>query len=222
MLANWDRRFNLDARGAVLFREWLTRYHYNETYLGRELFDVPFNPAKPLTTPFGLKNPDRALDKLAEAATLMVEAGVPLDTPLGEHQRGYRMNEIFPIHGGNRREGVANLQVSATRYSNPTETPIYTGSDTFVADSESLSETGYNVVHGSSFIMTLAYTDEGPEAQAILSYSQSGNPYSDYFSDQTALYRDKMWRDILFSPQDVSRDAISVKTITSGKSAADL
>ena len=222
VLANWDRRFNVDSRGAVLFREWLTRYPYSETYLGRELFDVPFNPAKPLTTPFGLKNSDIALDKLAEAVVMMVEAGVPLDTPLGKHQRGHRMNETFPIHGGNRREGIANLQVSATRYSNPTETPIYTGSDTFVVDSESLSETGYNVVHGSSFIMTLVYTNEGPEAQAILSYSQSGNPDSDYFSDQTALYRDKEWRDILFSPEDIARDALSVKTITSGKSAAGL
>ena len=219
VLANWDRRFNVDSRGAVLFREWLTRYPYNETYLGRELFDVPFNPAKPLTTPFGLKNADTALDKLAEAVALMAEAGITLDTPLGEHQWGYRMKETFPIHGGNRREGIANLQVSATRYSNPIETPIYTGSDTFVADSESLSETGYNVVHGSSFIMTLAYTDEGPEAQAILSYSQSGNPDSDYFSDQTQLYRDKIWRDILFSPQDIARDAISVQTITSRESA---
>ena len=221
VLANWDRRFNLDSRGAVLFREWLTRYPYNETYLGRELFDVPFNPAKPLITPFGLKNADTALDKLAEAVVLMVGAGVPLDTPLGEHQRGHRMSETFPIHGGNRREGIANLQVSATRDTNPTETPIYTGSDTFVADSESLSETGYNVVHGSSFIMTLAYTDEGPQAQAILSYSQSGNPDSDYFSDQTQLYRDKLWRDILFSPEDIARDALSVQTITSDKSAAD-
>ena len=219
VLANWDRRFNVDSRGAVLFREWLTRYPYNETYLGRELFDVPFNPAKPFTTPFGLKNADTALDKLAEAVALMAEAGITLDTPLGEHQWGYRMKETFPIHGGNRREGIANLQVSATRYSNPIETPIYTGSDTFVADSESLSETGYNVVHGSSFIMTLAYTDEGPEAQAILSYSQSGNPDSDYFSDQTQLYRDKIWRDILFSPQDIARDAISVQTITSRESA---
>ena len=141
---------------------------------------------------------------------------------MGEHQRGHRMSETFPIHGGNRREGIANLQVSATRYSNPTETPIYTGSDTFVADSESLSETGYNVVHGSSFIMTLAYTDEGPQAQAILSYSQSGNPDSDYFSDQTQLYRDKLWRDILFAPEDIARDAISVQTITSGESTAGL
>lgn len=219
VLANWDRRFDVDSRGAVLFREWLTRYPYNETYLGRKLFDVPFNPAKPLTTPLGLKDPETALDKLAEAVALLDEAGIRLDTPLGEHQRGHRMGEVISIHGGNRREGIANLQVSATRYSNPTETPIYTGSDTFVADSESLSETGYNVVHGSSFIMTLAYTDEGPQAQAILSYSQSGNPDSDYFSDQTALYRDKMWRDILFAPADIAREAISVTTLKSGSSA---
>ena len=218
VLENWDRRFNVDSRGAVLFREWLTRYPYNETYLGRELFAVPFNPAKPLTTPLGLKDPGTALDKLAEAVALMDEAGLPLDTPLGKHQRGHRMREVIPVHGGNRREGIANLQVSATRYGNPTETPIYTGSDAFVADSESLSETGYNVVHGSSFIMTLAYTDEGPEAQAILSYSQSGNPGSDYFSDQTALYRDKMWRDILFEPTDIAREAISVTTLKSGSS----
>ena len=143
---------------------------------------------------------------------------MPLDTSVGEHQRAHRMSEVISIHGGNRREGIANLQVSATRYSNPTETPIYTGSDAFVADSESLSVTGYNVVHGSSFIMTLAYTDEGPEAQAILSYSQSGDPDSDYFSDQTALYRDKMWRDILFAPADIAREAISVTTLKSGSS----
>ena len=218
VLANWDRRFNVDSRGAVLFREWLTRYPYNETYLGRELFAVPFNPAKPLTTPLGLKDPGTALDKLAEAVALMTGAEIPLDTELGTHQRGHRMREVIPVHGGNRREGIANLQVSATRYSNPTETPIYTGSDVFVADSESLSETGYNVVHGSSFIMTLAYTDEGPDAQAILSYSQSGDPDSDYFSDQTALYRDKMWRDILFEPTDIAREAISVTTLKSGSS----
>jgi acyl-homoserine-lactone acylase len=218
VLANWDRRFNVDSRGAVLFREWLTRYPYNETYLGRELFAVPFNPAKPLTTPLGLKDPGIALDKLAEAVALMTGAGIPLDTELGTHQRGHRMREVIPVHGGNRREGIANLQVSATRYSNPTETPIYTGSDVFVTDSESLSETGYNVVHGSSFIMTLAYTDEGPEAQAILSYSQSGDPDSEYFSDQTALYRDKMWRDILFEPTDIAREAISVTTLKSGSS----
>jgi acyl-homoserine-lactone acylase len=77
VLADWDRRFNLDSRGAVLFREWLTRYPYNETYLGRELFALPFNPAEPLTTPAGLKDAATALDKLAEAVALMQQVGDP-------------------------------------------------------------------------------------------------------------------------------------------------
>ena len=118
------------------------------------------------------------------------------------------MGEVFALHGGNRREGIANLQVSATRHSEMMETPIYTGRDIFVEDSESLSATGYNVIHGSSFIMTLVYTAQGPQAQAILSYSQSGNPDSDYFSDQTALYRDKSWRAILFTPSAITREAV--------------
>ena len=75
------------------------------------------------------------------------------------------------------------------------------------------------MVHGSSFIMTLAFTDEGPQAEAILSYSQSGDPDSEFFDDQTALYRDKVWRDILFSPEDIAREAISVSTV-SGSSVA--
>ena len=64
--------------------------------------------------------------------------------------------------------------------------------------------------------MTLAFTDEGPQAEAILSYSQSGDPDSDFFDDQTALYRGKVWRDILFSPEDIAREAISVSTVSRG------
>jgi acyl-homoserine-lactone acylase len=64
--------------------------------------------------------------------------------------------------------------------------------------------------------MTLAFTDEGPEAEAILSYSQSGNPDLDFFDDQAALYRDKVWRDILFSQEDIAREAISVSTVRGG------
>ncbi|MEM9760705.1 MAG: penicillin acylase family protein, partial [Pseudomonadota bacterium] len=185
VLGAWDRKLNLDSRGAILFREWLTRYPYNETFLGKALFAVPFDPAEPRTTPRGLANAETALDKLAEAVLLLREAGIALDAPLGTYQIGHRMEQQFAVHGGNRREGIANLQISTTRSGNPTETPVFTGSGDYLGDSESLSSSGYNVVHGSSFIMTLAFTDEGPRAEAILSYSQSGNPQSEHFSDQT-------------------------------------
>ena len=215
VLAVWDQAFNNESRGAVLFREWLTRYPYNETYLGSTLFKNGFDPAKPATTPNGLANPSEALAKLAEATAMLEAAGFELDIALGELQRGHRSNEVFPVHGGNRHEGIANLQVTTSRGDNPTETPIFTGSNNYVGDSESLSNSGYNVVHGSSFIMTLSYTDEGPEAEAILSYSQSGDPESPYFSDQTALYRDKTWRKILFKPEAIAAGAVSTRVLES-------
>ncbi len=215
VLAAWDQSFNSESRGAVLFREWLTRYPYNETYLGNMLFKNSFDPANPATTPNGLANPTEALAKLAEATAMLAAAGFELDIALGELQRGHRADQIFPVHGGNRHEGIANLQVTTSRGDNPTETPIFTGSNDYVGDSKSLSDSGYNVVHGSSFIMTLSYTDEGPEAEAILSYSQSGDPESPYFSDQTALYRDKTWRKILFKPEAIATGAISTRVLES-------
>ena len=42
--------------------------------------------------------------------------------------------------------------------------------------------------------MTLGWSDTGPEAEAILSYSQSGDPESPHFDDQTQLYAEKTWR----------------------------
>ena len=60
MLTNWDRRFNSESRGAVLFREWITRYPYDETYLGSSLFQNSFNPTQAATTPSGLAIQTRA------------------------------------------------------------------------------------------------------------------------------------------------------------------
>lgn len=215
VLTRWDRKFDLDSRGAVLFREWLSRYPYTDTYVGNALFAEPFDPKAAGATPRGLAASDSALEKLADAVQLLTEANIPLDAPLGEQQTAHRMTERFPVHGGNRHEGIANLQLSAERHESGVQTPIFTGSRNYLGDSATLTESGYNVVHGSSFIMTLAFTDKGPEAEAILSYSQSGNPASAHFSDQTALYRDKQWRKIRFSPEAIAEAVISESVIES-------
>ena len=122
----------------------------------------------------------------------------------------HRAGKSFPVHGGNRYEGIANLQVTKAHIASP----IFSGSNERVGDSETLSSSGYNIAHGSSFIMTLNYTENGPDAQAILSYSQSGSPDSQYFSDQTELYRDKVWRDIYFKPSDIAQNKVSHQLLT--------
>lgn len=93
--------------------------------------------------------------------------------------------------------------MSSNSKTNISKATIFTGSNRFTEDS-SLSESGYNVIHEASFIMTLSYTDDCPEAQAILSYSQSGDPRSPHFSDQNELYADERWRDIHFITQTFS------------------
>ena len=215
VLAAWDRRFNSESRGAVLFREWITQYPADETYLGSSLFQQPFNPMEAATTPSGLANADLALDRLARAVRLLDNEGIGLDTALGNLQIGHRYGRQYPIHGGNRHEGIANLQMSTAVGNNPTETPIFTGSDEFAGDSDSLSKSGYNVVHGSSFIMTLGWSDVGPEAEAILSYSQSGDPESPHFDDQTQLYAEKSLRPVRFTPTDIETNAVSRRVLRS-------
>lgn len=57
--------------------------------------------------------------------------------------------------------------------------------------------------------MALSYGEDGPTANAILSYSQSGSPTSPHFTDQTELYRDELWRPVLYQPKDIAAGSIS-------------
>ena len=205
ILENWDNRYDLDSRGAVLFREWITRYDINATRFSGSLFTGQFDKEKPALTPLGLVKGEQPLLALAQAVVLLNSEGIALDSPLGDVQKAHRAGTAIAVHGGNSHEGIANLQVTRPYI----DSPIFSGNNDRLGDSKTLSSSGYNIAHGSSFIMTLNFTDEGPQAQAILSYSQSGAPKSGNFSDQTARYRDKQWRDIYFERSDIAKHSLS-------------
>jgi acyl-homoserine-lactone acylase len=61
--------------------------------------------------------------------------------------------------------------------------------------------------------MAMGFTEQGPKAQAILSYSESGAPSSAHFTDQTELYGNKVWRDIRFMPSDIDAATLSSKIL---------
>ena len=46
--------------------------------------------------------------------------------------------------------------------------------------SKYLTDKGSAITYGTSFLLSLSYTDTGPEAEAFLTYSESGNPSSDF------------------------------------------
>jgi acyl-homoserine-lactone acylase len=203
VLAKWDNRFNVDSRGAVLFREFIARYAPEDTMRAGKLFAVDFDPADPANTPRQLAPGDLALENLAHAVRLLHSRNIALDAPLGDVQYVDKAGKRIPVHGGDGVwEGIMNMQRNARNGTTlePMDNPKQ------VQGSRFLTEKGYPIGHGSSFILALEYTDAGPRAKAFLTYSQSGDPESPHFTDQTERFAQKQWRPVLFNEADIKAD----------------
>jgi acyl-homoserine-lactone acylase len=177
ILAAWDRHDDLDSNGAVLFRRFATRAaaSIRGVFADPTVFTMPFNPEDPVNTPSGLNvaNP-KVQQALADAVLELRNAGIPLDAPLRGWQYEKRGEERIPIHGGPHGTGVFNVITAP-----------------FVSSG---SEKGFpNVIHGSSYVGVTSFTDGCPDDRSILTYSQSENPNSPYFADQTRMYSEKQW-----------------------------
>lgn len=220
LLASWDGLLNLDSVGAVIWRELIGDYDYELTYDAGALFAEPFDPSDPIATPRGLapanNGNDRSLDALARAVLRLDSAGIALDTPFGEAQFTRKGDAIIPIHGGNRFEGVTNLIVYDQLRSD-LETPVPRAEELY--EPTGLTADGYQVNYGSSFIMAMQYTDEGPEGLAFLTYSQSAEPSSPWYMDQTELFSSKQWRPILWREEDIVADPNLIEYEVSGNPA---
>jgi acyl-homoserine-lactone acylase len=177
-LARWNLRDDLDSVGVHVFREFMLRKP-------SDWLTMPFDPEDPVNTPHTLNrsNPE-VLRALGEAVRQLSDAGIAPDAPLGSIQSEPCGNERIPIHGGDEAEGIFNMTIA------PFQGPA-----------------GYaKVIHGSSFVMATSFTDKEPVSQAILTYSQSTNPASPYFADQTRLYSAKRWVPMRFAERDILAD----------------
>ncbi|MEU9824100.1 acylase [Micromonospora chersina] len=146
-------------------------------------FADPFDPAAPLTTPSRLAVDDpRVRTALANAVRKL--NGIPLDARLGDIQTEPRGAERIPIHGGRAEAGVFNMIIGVLQ-----------------------PGVGYSKVqHGSSFVMAVELGRNGPSGRQILTYSQSANPNSPWYADQTRLYSGKGWDTIKFTERQLKAD----------------
>ncbi len=219
ILELWDGRYEVNSVGAVIWREFITQYEPAELQKDGALFQHAFNPADPVGTPHTLApdKPDEPQSslKLARAVRLLGQAGIAHDSPLGKVQYSDRNGGRIPIHGGDGTyDGIANFVNYARNGTTLEPGPVYER----MKGSRLLTKDGYPINRGSSFVMALEYTAQGPRAQAFLTYSQSGDPASPLYYDQTELFSAKKWRRILFTEQEIKADP-NLKTlkVTSAK-----
>ncbi|MFD7032616.1 penicillin acylase family protein [Streptomyces sp. NPDC059917] len=186
VLARWDRTAETASRGALLFDRFWRRL--TATTAAKDLWQVPFSAADPIRTPRTLNRSAPGIGRaLADTVAELKAAGIALDAPLGENQFVVRGGRRIPVGGGTEALGVWD-KVEAVW--NP-------------------AGGGYTeVVHGSSHIQAVGWDGSRcPVARTLLSYSQSSNPNSPYYADQTRLFSGERWvtsryceKDILSSP----------------------
>lgn len=213
VLAGWDRRFELASVGAPVWREFMAGFEPAAHRDAGPLFAVGFDPADPVATPHTLAappadGPDPVVVALERAVALLAEAGVALDAPLGEVQWAQRGAHRVPVHGGYEGDGVCNILAPVGALASHSLEP---GPERLApvgdrAATSGLAQGGYRCTYGTSFLMAVELTDDGPVAHGLLAYGQSGDPRSPHHVDGTEAYAAKALRPLLFDDADIDAD----------------
>lgn len=217
VLAGWDGRYDLDSRGAVLWREVLDAIRRDVPGGLDALWAEPFDPARPLDTPAGLApagaDGDPVLAALARAAQTLTKAGRALDVPLGEVQYALRADPRIGLHGGPGGDGLTNV----VDYANPSSTsePMPDAGEPIVPGSD-LRPGGYPVDYGTSFVMAVDFTGDTPRAWVMLTYGETGDRESELFDVQTQRFSDKDWREAAFTEEAILDDPDLTEVTVSG------
>ncbi|MFI6638739.1 penicillin acylase family protein [Streptomyces sp. NPDC050504] len=187
-LARWDARADTGSRGAAL---WNTFFDHVVGAGPPETWRrVPFDPARPLTTPRGINGDDvRVQRALADAVQAFAAEGLPVDVELGAVQKWAGI----PLSGCEGNKGCFNV---------------------LEAGPDSGTGTPPSGAFGTSFLMSVELTPKGPRARTLLTYGQSSNPASPHYTDQTRLYSRKQWVTERFTAAEIAGDpALKVTTL---------
>jgi acyl-homoserine-lactone acylase len=196
VLAAWDRRNRSESVGTHVWTELWRRLSGAPTAgsglpsVGSALYAVPFDPADPVGTPRGLNLANanvlaRTMGELAVTVKYFADNAIPLDRPWGQVQFDLRNGQAIPIHGGSGGSGVYNAIVPG---------PLVPG-------------VGYApILGGSSWIQSVTFGPDGPDARAVLTYSQSSDPANPHHADMTRLFSAYGWVRLPFAEGDIRRD----------------
>ena len=191
-LVGWNQHYDLDSTGSQVFTELVNQLKQpGSEDLGRTptVWRVPFDAADPVHTPrdFDASNP--AVFKALSAAVQRLDtAGIALDAKLGDVQFATRKGTHIPLHGGATYSALHATLTPHVGYTDPMQP-------------------------SNSYIQVVTFDATGPVADAILASSQTDDPDSPYFDDQTWAYSRKQWTRLPFTREAIEAAAIAPPTV---------
>ncbi len=211
ILAAWDRKVDLDSAGALLWREFLASYERKD-YMSGSMFATKHDPARPLDTPAVLaEGAPYQWRRLDAAVARLRNAGIDPAARLRDHQFTEIGGKRFPVSGGPEIEGTTN---QATYQPQNTLAPGFDPGRS-IQPRSGLTERGYPVNYGSSFVLILEFTDAGPRARGLMTYGSSSDPDSADARAQMPRWGEKRLRDLRFTQADIDADpALRVQEVS--------
>lgn len=226
VLQTWDGVYDTDSVGAHVYRVFIANYRDDfETDL-----TVPFDPANPVATPSTPSTAnegaadDVMLVALADGLEALDSVGIAYDEALGDVQYyqptggvppgGTPVTQLqsFPWHGGDGSIDGAFNAIGVVTSSVAEDTVFPRIAPTTIDNTAGLSEEageGWMMARGTSWHFGLEFTDEGPVAYGLTSYSQSTDASSPYFNDQAQRYSEKDYRQLFFTEADIEANLVS-------------
>jgi acyl-homoserine-lactone acylase len=187
VLAAWNGRENPGSRGAVLFSDFWGNALQGDPWAH------PFQVSDPLQTPYGLDTASAAVQQAFGMALKQMSAShLPYGIALGQVQYVLLDGQRFPMPGG---IPDPNGELNAMDINSPGAIPGT--SSTYIQ------------------AVTWAPGDPCPQAATVVAYSESDNPASAHYDDQTKLFSRRQWATAYFCPAQVAAHAASV-TVVSG------
>lgn len=185
VLDDYGATATLGDKGGWLFQEWFERAPNGQA----DFWVHPWTVTEPVYTPNTLNTSLQASkEALATAVSSMEAREIPLDASIGEVQRAPQTGAA-PLPGCLEGDGC----YAAIGSSFPTPT------------SKQAEVTG-----GTSIVMfTELRSGHEPLSKALLAYSQSEDPTSPYYEDQTQRFSKNEWITLPWTPASVAEDAIT-------------
>ncbi len=76
-----------------------------------------------------------------------------------------------------------------------------------------VTTTGYRINQSTSFLLALAYGPDGPQARAMLTYSDTEDRTNPDYVGETERFSAKQWRDVAFTADQVRDAAVSTVVV---------
>ena len=190
VLQNWDRKMDVDSKGAYLFYAWASKMGY----WSNKMYTKPWDPKNPRTTPDGLANPEKAVKTLNAVGQYVKQKFGSLDVAWGKTYRLKYGKYDLPANGATGGIGVF-------RVAWPSDT-----------DKNGVSYVG----GGDSWVGVIEFGKK-VKAKVLLSYGNSTQDGSKHKGDQLVLFSKKQMRDAWFYHEDVQKNKARVEVLNGGK-----